>query len=125
MTAGMRRSVTSRRIGARRPGRGRRRAGSAYVMILGVSAVLMVIGLAAASVARIDTRNVTSDNDWAEAQILAFSAAEDAMMRIAVSEDWRDTLSSSVQTFRWATARCSGSSWTRRTGNLPTTRRTR
>ena len=61
-------------------------------MILGVSAVLMVIGLAAVSVARIDTRNVSSDNDWSEAQILALSAAENALARIAVTEDWRSRL---------------------------------
>ena len=70
----------------------RRRHGSAYVMILGVSAVLMVIGLAAVSVARIDTRNVSSDNDWSEAQTLALSAAENALARIAVTEDWRSRL---------------------------------
>ncbi len=70
----------------------RRRLGSAYVMILGVSAVLMVIGLAAVSVARIDTRNVSADNDWSEAQTLALSAAENALARIAVTEDWRSRL---------------------------------
>ncbi len=74
----------------------RRRLGSAYVMILGVSAVLMVIGLAAVSVARIDTRNVSSDNDWSEAQTLALSAAENALARIAITDDWRSRLSGAV-----------------------------
>ena len=37
-----------------------RRAGGAYLLILGVSSVLMVIGLAAASVARIDNKNVAA-----------------------------------------------------------------
>jgi len=74
----------------------RRRIGSAYVMILGVSSVLMVIGLAAVSVARIDTRNVAADNDWSEAQTLALSAAENALARIAVTNDWRSQLSGLV-----------------------------
>jgi hypothetical protein len=65
-------------------------------MILGVSAVLMVIGLAAVSVARIDTRNVSADNDWSEAQTLALSAAENALARIAVTDDWRSRLSGVV-----------------------------
>ena len=73
-----------------------RRTGSAYVMILGVSSVLMVIGLAAVSVARIDTRNVAADNDWSEAQTLALSAAENALARIAVTNDWRSQLSGLV-----------------------------
>jgi hypothetical protein len=74
----------------------RRRLGSAYVMILGVSAVLMVIGLAAVSVARIDNRNVSADNDWSEAQTLALSAAENALARIAVTDDWRSRLAGVV-----------------------------
>ena len=73
-----------------------RRVGSAYAMILGVSAVLMVIGLAAVSVARIDTRGVSADNDWSEAQTLALSAAEHALARIAITEDWRSRLSGTV-----------------------------
>ncbi len=67
-------------------------------MILGVSAVLMVIGLAAISVARIDTRNVSADNDWSEAQTLALSAAENALARIAVTDNWRTVLSGLVTT---------------------------
>jgi len=74
----------------------RRRAGSAYAMILGVSAVLMVMGLAAVSVARIDTRGVSADNDWSEAQTLALSAAEHALARIATTENWRSKLSGTV-----------------------------
>jgi len=74
----------------------RRRSGSAYAMIIGVSAVLMIIGLAAVSVARIDTRGVSSDNDWSEAQVLALSAAENALARIAATDDWRSRLAGVV-----------------------------
>jgi type II secretory pathway pseudopilin PulG len=65
-------------------------------MILGVSVVLMIIGLAAVSVARIDTRNVSADNDWSEAQTLALSAAENALARIAATANWRTQLSGLV-----------------------------
>lgn len=84
-----------------------RRIGSAYALILGVSAVLMVIGLAAVSVARVDTRSVSADNDWSESQTLALSAAEHALIRISTTENWRSQLSGSVSvamgngTMRW------------------------
>ncbi len=65
-------------------------------MILGVSAVLMVIGLAAVSIARVDTRSVSADNDWSEAQTLALSAAEHALARMGATEDWRSRLSQPV-----------------------------
>jgi len=73
-----------------------RRIGSAYALILGVSAVLMVIGLAAVSVSRVDTRSVSADNDWSESQTLALSAAEHALIRISTTENWRSRLSASV-----------------------------
>jgi len=66
-----------------------RRRGSAYVMILGVSLVLAVIGLAAVTVTRINARTVRADNHWAEAQVLAFSAAEHALARIGETSGWR------------------------------------
>jgi len=73
-----------------------RRVGSAYALILGVSSVLMVIGLAAVSVARVDTRSVSADNDWSESQTLALSAAEHALARISSTENWRSQLSKRV-----------------------------
>lgn len=82
---------------SRNPNARRRRRGGTYLLVLGVSSVLMIIGLAAASVARIDTRNVSSDADWAEAQMLALSAAESALSRVAVTADWRSRLTG-VQT---------------------------
>jgi len=65
------------------------RRGSTYVMILGVSMILMVIGLAAIAVTRINSRTVRTGNDWAEAQVLAFSAVEHALKRIDGVSDWR------------------------------------
>ncbi len=84
------------------------RRGSTYILILGVSMILMVIGLSAATVARVNTRSVAADNDWAEAQILAFSAAEHALAAIQSSDDWRrefctseTTVNLARGTFRW------------------------
>jgi len=84
------------------------RRGSTYILILGVSVILMVIGLSAATVARVNTRSVAADNDWAEAQILAFSAAEHALAAIQSTDDWRTefrnsetTVNLARGTFRW------------------------
>ena len=85
----------------------RRGRGSTYLLVLAVSSVLMILGLAAASVARVDNLNVAANSDWTEAQLLAMSAAENALCRIADNEDWRDELSSPVSvamgrgTMRW------------------------
>jgi hypothetical protein len=68
----------------------------------------MVIGLSAATVARVNTRSVAADNDWAEAQTLAFSAAEHALAAIESTDDWRGKFRNSetavslgAGTFRW------------------------
>ena len=82
---------------ARRNAIGRRR-GSTYILILGVSMILMVIGLSAAMVARVNNRSVSSDNDWSEAQTLAFSAAEHALSVIQTTDDWRRKFRSSGMT---------------------------
>jgi len=71
------------------------RQGSAYVMILGVSMILTVIGLSAVAVCRINGRMVRSDSGWAESQVLAFSAAEHALARIAEEPEWRSRFAGS------------------------------
>ena len=90
--------------GARPRGRG----GSTYVMTLGVAATATIIGLASVAVSRVNARGVTRSNDWAEAQLLAFTAAEHALTQIDRSSDWRNefdgvTTSESFGngTFRW------------------------
>jgi hypothetical protein len=69
-----------------------RRRGSAYVVILAVSLILLIIGLSAATVARVHSRALAADNDWAEAQRLAFSGTEHALSRIESTADWRTTI---------------------------------
>ena len=56
-----------------------RRKGSAYILILGVSMILMIIGLSALTLSRVTTRTLRADNDWAEAQRVAVSGAEQAL----------------------------------------------
>ena len=86
-----------------------RRRGSSYIMIIGVSMILMVIGLSVATVARINTRNISADNDWAEAQTLAFSGAEHALTTLQATADWRTKFAGGETavnmgrgTFRWS-----------------------
>lgn len=86
----------------------RARRGSAYILILAVSVILTVIGLSAAAIARVETRSVRDQGHWAEAQQLAFSAAEHALTRIAETPSWRTAfrgkateVSFAGGTFRW------------------------
>jgi len=80
--------------------RPRARRGSTYVLILGVSVILMLIGLSAVTVSRVNARSVSTDNHWAEAQVLAFSGAEHALATIQATSDWR-TKFGSDQTVQW------------------------
>jgi hypothetical protein len=66
-----------------------RRRGSVYVLLLGVSVILAVIGLSGALASRVQTRSVQAEGDWGEAQVLAASAAEHALAEIAAHTDWR------------------------------------
>ena len=66
------------------------RRGSVYVLTLGVAVTVTVIGLASVAISRVNARGVTRSNDWAEAQLLAFTAAEHALTQIDRSGDWRE-----------------------------------
>ena len=93
---------------ARRPPHLRTRRGSTYILILGISVILMVIGLSAVTVSRVNTRTVVTDNHWAEAQVLAFSGVEHALATVQATSDWREKFANTEQTvhlaggsFRW------------------------
>lgn len=76
------------------PGKHGRRA-SAYVLVLGVSMMVTVIGLSALMVARTNTRMVTQGNDWSQAWFLAMSATEHALTVLDIQEaTWRSTYAS-------------------------------
>jgi len=70
---------------------GAHRRGSTYVMVLGLSLVLTVIGLSALTVARVNARGVRASRDCSEARVLAFSAVEHALNRVNADADWRTT----------------------------------
>lgn len=70
---------------------GARRRGSTYVMVLGLSLVLTVIGLSALTVSRVTGRMVAANRDFSETRFLAFTAAEHALNRINADDDWRTT----------------------------------
>ncbi len=70
---------------------GARRRGSTYIMVLGLSLILTVIGLSALTVSRVTGRMVAASRDSSEARFLAFTAAEHALNRINADDDWRTT----------------------------------
>jgi len=86
----MNRNTGRRAAGSSRGARTRGRRGSVYIMTLGVAASVTVIGLASVAISRVNARGVTRSNDWAEARMLAFTAAEHALTQIDRSGDWRD-----------------------------------
>ena len=92
----------------RRPRHARR--GSAYVMVMGVSLLVFVIGAGALMAARVATRASAGANDAAEADALATSAIEQALAVINSTAAWRTDLRSGVEapaqplgrgSFRW------------------------
>ena len=82
--------VHRRGVPARFPRSWRRpRQGSTYLLVLGVASVLTVIGLGALAVSRVNNRAASQSQDWIEAQLLAFSAVEQAMATINNTSNWR------------------------------------
>ncbi len=61
-------------------------------MILGVSLILLVIGLSAAAMVRIHNRTVARGGDWTEAQLLATAGVEHALLTIDRTPNWRTAL---------------------------------
>ena len=59
--------------------RSRRRNGSAYVFVLGITLIITVLGMGALTVARVAGESAAAANDWEAAGALAFSATEDAV----------------------------------------------
>ncbi len=72
-----------------------RRRSAGYLLVLGATMLLTVIGYASIMTARINTRMVTGTNDWAEAGAIAIAAAELAPL-VLQDPDWRDSIASGV-----------------------------
>lgn len=78
--------------GARRP---LRRRGSIYAMVLGITMLITVIGIAALATSRVTARAASESTHWQEAGSLAFSAVEQAVGQLnaegALAPDtWRN-----------------------------------
>ncbi|HNO78187.1 MAG TPA: hypothetical protein PKN33_09020 [Phycisphaerae bacterium] len=71
-----------------------KRPAAGYMLVLGATMLITVIGYAAIVTARINTRIVTGTNDWARAGELAIATAELAPLILAESPDWRTDLTS-------------------------------
>jgi len=76
----------------------RRRAGSIYVFVLGISTLVAVIGLSVLTLAQLNARAASGGNDSAEAAILAQSAVEFAQLKLASNANWRTTYTNGVAT---------------------------
>jgi hypothetical protein len=73
------------------------RSGFLYVAVLLTTTLVAIIGLAAASVAHLEMRIVSQSADLLEAQTLARSAVEEALLRIDRDPDWRTTYAHGVE----------------------------
>ena len=69
----------------------RRRRGTAYVMMLGMSLMIVVIGLSALYATRSTVRAASMATDADEARTMAQSALEIAQQWIANDPNWRST----------------------------------
>ncbi len=68
-----------------------RRAGTAYIMVLSISMIVMMIGLSATALSRVKLRTASGESDLVEAALLAHSAAERALLTLNTNAAWRTT----------------------------------
>lgn len=67
------------------------RQASAYLLVLGVSMLVMIVGYSGLTVLRIQHRQASAVNDTAQARELARSAIDLGLMMMAMSSDWRSS----------------------------------
>lgn len=91
------RSANEKRGTASQPRRRHQRRGSAYVLAIGVSLILVAVGFSVLTFGRTHTRSIQSANDWDEAGLLAFSAVEYAIRTINNNSSWRSTFPHGVE----------------------------
>ena len=73
------------------------RSGFLYVAVMVTTTLVAIIGLAAASVAHLEMRIVSQTTDLLEAQALARSAVEQALLKIENDANWRTTYTHGVE----------------------------
>ena len=91
---------THRRGGLRDP----RRRGTAYVFFLGISMIVMIIGLSALMAVRVRSRAAEDVNDGATARLCAQSAIEYTLLTMYKDSKWRDNTDHDT----WQTTRETG-----------------
>lgn len=77
--------------------RTRNRRGSLYIAVLLTTLLVSAMGLAAISSASLRMSSATDSNGWAEAQLLAQSAVEDAARQIQADPSWRTRFDQGVE----------------------------
>lgn len=80
------------------------RRASVYVLVIGSSTLLAVIGLAALTGVRIQRKNLAGTHDFAEARVYAQSAVEIGMRIMTTDSEWRTNHSNGT----WRTAQPMG-----------------
>ena len=78
-----------RKIAAPNLRNGTRRKGSLYVAVLGVTAIVSMIALAAMHVARIHLKSAQASRDQQQARMLASSAIEHAITEFNANANWQ------------------------------------
>ncbi len=74
------------------------RRGTLYIAVMGVGLIVSVIALTASSMGRIESRAARASHNQREAQLLAASAIEQALVWMNRNPDWRQTMTSGVET---------------------------
>lgn len=87
----MRRQITNNRTLTQR-------GGYLYIAVLITTTIVAVIGLAASSVAHLEMNTVGQSSNLSQAQALARTAIEEALLRINNDSTWRTTFSHNTET---------------------------
>ncbi len=72
------------------------RRGSVYLLVLGVSMIVLVIGLSGLLVSRIEQRSASAVSDMTQARLHALAAIEMGMFLIEADPNWRETFKAGV-----------------------------
>lgn len=77
--------------------RNRRRRGGVYVLVLGMAAMITVVGLGAIALSRTQIRSTLADNEWARAEALAGAGVEAALANMNTNSAWRTDYSAGAE----------------------------
>ncbi|MEM6330613.1 MAG: hypothetical protein AAF790_10230, partial [Planctomycetota bacterium] len=75
----------------------RRRRGTLYVSVLGVTLIVALLGMTAITVGRLQLRAVVDQDDHREARLLARSGVEYGFAWLDGKDDWRSAIASGAE----------------------------